>query len=99
MELATPTLTRHIDSVGRKYAYVYVCVCMCDCVSMCMCMYVYVCVYVYVYVCVCMCDCFHLLQVSIVPRTKGILGFAQHLPSDQKLHTTEQVWQYTHVCT
>ena len=52
-----------------------------------------------VYVCVCMCDCFHLLQVSIVPRTKGILGFAQHLPSDQKLHTTEQVWQYTHVCT
>ena len=44
-------------------------------------------------------DCFHLLQVSIVPRTKGILGFAQHLPSDQKLHTTEQVWQYTHVYT
>ena len=91
MELATPTLTRHIDSVGRKYNYVYVCVCvcvcMCDCVSMCMC----------ICVCVCMCDCFHLLQVSIVPRTKGILGFAQHLPSDQKLHTTEQVWQYKRV--
>jgi hypothetical protein len=29
--------------------------------------------------------------VSIVPRTKGALGFAQYLPSDQKLYTTEQV--------
>ena len=29
--------------------------------------------------------------MSIVPRTKGILGFAQHMPSDQKLHTTQQL--------
>ena len=34
---------------------------------------------------------FFLLKVSIVPRTKGALGFAQYLPSDQKLYTTEQV--------
>ena len=32
-----------------------------------------------------------MLKVSIVPRTKGTLGFAQYLPSDQKLYTTEQV--------
>ena len=31
------------------------------------------------------------LKVSIVPRSKGALGFAQYLPSDQKLYTTEQV--------
>ena len=31
------------------------------------------------------------LKVSIVPRSKGTLGFAQYLPSDQKLYTTEQV--------
>ena len=31
------------------------------------------------------------LKVSIVPRAKGALGFAQYLPSDQKLYTTEQV--------
>ncbi len=30
-------------------------------------------------------------QVSITPRTKGALGFALYLPSDQKLYTTEQV--------
>ena len=30
-------------------------------------------------------------QVSIVPRTRGELGFSQHLPSDQKLFTKEQV--------
>ena len=35
-----------------------------------------------------------LLKVSIVPRTKGALGFAQYLPSDQKLYTTEQVGIY-----
>ena len=29
--------------------------------------------------------------MSIVPHTKGALGFAQYLPSDQKLYTTEQV--------
>ena len=43
-----------------------------------------------------MCDRFVYSQVSIVPRTKGMLGFAQHLPSDQKLYTTEQVWSHTH---
>ena len=26
-----------------------------------------------------------------MPRTKGILGFAQHMPSDQRLHTTDQL--------
>ena len=31
------------------------------------------------------------LQVSIVPRTNATLGYAQYLPSDQKLYTTEQV--------
>ena len=34
------------------------------------------------------------IKVSIVPRTKGALGFAQHLPSDQKLYTTEQVCRH-----
>ena len=29
--------------------------------------------------------------MSIVPRTKGSLGFAQYLPSDQKLHTKEEI--------
>ncbi|XP_065915326.1 mitochondrial inner membrane m-AAA protease component paraplegin-like isoform X2 [Dysidea avara] len=32
------------------------------------------------------------LKVSIVPRSKGALGFAQYLPSDQKLYTTEQLF-------
>jgi spastic paraplegia protein 7 len=31
------------------------------------------------------------LKMSIVPRTKGMLGFAQYLPSDQKLHTKEEI--------
>ena len=31
------------------------------------------------------------VQVSIIPRTKGIFGFSQHLPSDQKLYTAEEV--------
>ena len=29
--------------------------------------------------------------MSITPRTKGLLGFSQSLPTDQKLYTTEQV--------
>jgi spastic paraplegia protein 7 len=33
-----------------------------------------------------------ILKVSIVPRTKGILGFSQQLPSDQKLYTTQQLF-------
>ena len=37
-----------------------------------------------------------IIQISIVPRTRGALGFAQYLPSDQKLQTTEQV-HHTHV--
>ena len=37
-----------------------------------------------------------IIQISIVPRTRGALGFAQYLPSDQKLQTTEQV-NDTHV--
>ena len=36
-------------------------------------------------------DCVALWQVSIVPRTKGALGFAQVLPLDQHLYTSEQV--------
>ncbi|XP_019849889.1 PREDICTED: paraplegin-like [Amphimedon queenslandica] len=32
------------------------------------------------------------LKVSIVPRTKGILGFAQYLPMEQRLHTKEQLF-------
>lgn len=31
-----------------------------------------------------------ILKVSIVPRTTNILGFAQYLPSDRKLHNQEQ---------
>lgn len=30
-------------------------------------------------------------QVSIVPRTNANLGYAQYLPSDNKLYSTEQV--------
>ncbi|XP_032226471.2 paraplegin isoform X2 [Nematostella vectensis] len=33
-----------------------------------------------------------LLKVSIVPRTNASLGYAQYLPSDQKLYTTEQLF-------
>ncbi|KAK3746774.1 hypothetical protein QZH41_013598, partial [Actinostola sp. cb2023] len=33
-----------------------------------------------------------LLKVSIVPRTNSNLGYAQYLPSDQKLYTTEQLF-------
>lgn len=32
------------------------------------------------------------LKVSIVPRTTNILGFAQYLPSDQKLYNKEQLF-------
>lgn len=32
------------------------------------------------------------LKVSIVPRTTNILGFAQYLPSDQKLYNPEQLF-------
>lgn len=31
-----------------------------------------------------------ILKVSIVPRTTNILGFAQYLPTDRKLHTPDQ---------
>ncbi|KAL5467700.1 hypothetical protein EMCRGX_G031963 [Ephydatia muelleri] len=34
-----------------------------------------------------------ILKVSIIPRTKGVLGFSQNLPSDQKLYTTEQLFE------
>lgn len=33
-----------------------------------------------------------ILKVSIVPRTTNILGFAQYLPSDQKLYNPEQLF-------
>ncbi|XP_077863533.1 mitochondrial inner membrane m-AAA protease component paraplegin-like [Saccoglossus kowalevskii] len=33
-----------------------------------------------------------LMKVSIIPRTNKALGFAQYLPSDQKLYTTEQLF-------
>ncbi|XP_064399044.1 paraplegin-like [Halichondria panicea] len=33
-----------------------------------------------------------IMKVSITPRTKGALGFSQYLPSDQKLYTTEQLF-------
>lgn len=33
-----------------------------------------------------------LLKVSIVPRTNAALGYSQYLPSDQKLYTTEQLF-------
>lgn len=32
-----------------------------------------------------------LLKVTIVPRTTLALGFAQYIPRDQKLYTTEEV--------
>uniref|UniRef100_A0A224YPR2 Spastic paraplegia 7 n=1 Tax=Rhipicephalus zambeziensis TaxID=60191 RepID=A0A224YPR2_9ACAR len=34
-----------------------------------------------------------LMKVSIVPRTSNALGFAQYLPSDQKLYSYEQLFQ------
>ena len=34
-----------------------------------------------------------LLKVSIVPRTTNVLGFSRILPSDQKLYTTEQLFE------
>ena len=34
-----------------------------------------------------------LLKVSIVPRTTNVLGFSRVLPSDQKLYTTEQLFE------
>ncbi|KFM66429.1 Paraplegin, partial [Stegodyphus mimosarum] len=34
-----------------------------------------------------------LLKVSIVPRTTNVLGFAQYLPSDQKLYSTEELFE------
>jgi spastic paraplegia protein 7 len=34
-----------------------------------------------------------LLKVTIVPRTKGVLGFAMNLQSDQKLYSTEELFQ------
>ncbi|KAG1683631.1 Paraplegin [Nymphon striatum] len=34
-----------------------------------------------------------LLKVTIVPRTNNLLGFAQYLPSDQKLYSKEQLLQ------
>jgi len=33
-----------------------------------------------------------IMKVSIIPRTKGTLGFAQYLPSDQRLYSTEQLF-------
>jgi AFG3 family protein len=30
-----------------------------------------------------------LLKVTIIPRTKGALGFAQYLPNENKLETKE----------
>lgn len=38
-----------------------------------------------------------ILKVSIVPRTTNILGFAQYLPSDQKLYNREQF--FDRMCT
>ncbi|XP_065832652.1 mitochondrial inner membrane m-AAA protease component paraplegin-like [Oscarella lobularis] len=32
------------------------------------------------------------LKISIIPRTKGPLGYTQHLPSDQKLYSPEQLF-------
>ena len=37
------------------------------------------------------CTLSHAKQVTIVPRTKGILGFTQYLPSEQRLFSREQV--------
>lgn len=36
-----------------------------------------------------------LMKVSIIPRGKG-LGYAQYLPREQYLYTTEQVYTYVH---
>lgn len=33
-----------------------------------------------------------LLKVSIVPRTTNVLGFAQYVPTDKKLYTTDQLF-------
>ena len=34
-----------------------------------------------------------LLRISIVPRTNSALGFAQYLPSDQKLYSSEELFE------
>lgn len=34
-----------------------------------------------------------LMKVSIVPRTTNVLGFAQYLPTDQKLYSTEELFE------
>lgn len=34
-----------------------------------------------------------LLRISIVPRTNSALGFAQYMPSDQKLYSNEELFQ------
>ncbi|CAL1533622.1 unnamed protein product [Lymnaea stagnalis] len=34
-----------------------------------------------------------LLRISIIPRTNSALGFAQYLPSDQKLYTQEELFE------
>ncbi|GBN62054.1 Paraplegin [Araneus ventricosus] len=34
-----------------------------------------------------------LMKVSIVPRTTNVLGFAQYLPSDQKLYSSEELFE------
>eukprot|EP00118_Oscarella_pearsei_P013697 m.111507 g.111507 ORF g.111507 m.111507 type:complete len:121 (+) comp37430_c0_seq9:2215-2577(+) len=36
------------------------------------------------------------LKISIIPRTKGPLGYTQQLPSDQKLYSSEQL--FDHMC-
>ncbi|XP_041375757.1 paraplegin-like [Gigantopelta aegis] len=34
-----------------------------------------------------------LLRISIVPRTNSALGFSQYMPSDQKLYSTEELFE------
>ncbi|XP_055890271.1 paraplegin-like isoform X1 [Biomphalaria glabrata] len=34
-----------------------------------------------------------LLRISIIPRTNSVLGFAQYLPSDQKLYSQEELFE------
>ncbi|KAK7505199.1 hypothetical protein BaRGS_00003361, partial [Batillaria attramentaria] len=34
-----------------------------------------------------------LIRISIVPRTNSALGFAQYMPSDQKLYSTEELFE------
>ncbi|GIY14862.1 paraplegin [Caerostris darwini] len=34
-----------------------------------------------------------LMKVSIVPRTTNVLGFAQYLPSDQKLYSSDELFE------